>query len=85
MPTAQKTLTPPRTCPRCGGTGSDIDHQAIGAVLSTRRMKMGKQAKDVASLMGVTPWKLCKLEKGNRNWTEELISAYEDALNDITK
>ncbi|HXJ55267.1 MAG TPA: helix-turn-helix transcriptional regulator [Verrucomicrobiae bacterium] len=48
-------------------------------------MKMGKQAKDVASLMGVTPWKLCKLEKGNRNWTEELISAYEDALNDITK
>jgi len=60
-------------CQRCGGTGKEPDHRAIGQRMRTLRERAGMTLRRVAGAMEITPSYLCDLELGRRQWRKELI------------
>ena len=48
--------------------------------LRARRIKKGKTAKFIASVMGISAGYLCDLEAGKRCLSAALVTAYERAL-----
>ncbi len=69
-------------CTRCGGTGLEFDHRAIGTELRHIRELKGMSLRDVASRMSLTASYISDLELGRRNWSATLISRYKSAVYD---
>lgn len=69
-----------RSCHCCGGTGKEIDQTAIAAELREKREKSGLSLREVARRMGFTAPYLSDLELGRRNWSEEKVAEYLEAL-----
>ncbi len=67
-------------CARCGGTGLEFDHKAVGAELRHIRKMKGMSLRGAASRMSLTASYISDLELGRRNWNETLISRYEEAM-----
>lgn len=71
---------PQRKCPHCAGTGEVDDPYEIGLRLRLDRQARGLSIEDVAKKMGFTRMYLSHLERGIRNWSDDLISKYRKAL-----
>jgi transcriptional regulator with XRE-family HTH domain len=71
---------PKRRCPHCGGSGKVDDPYEIGLQLRADRIASGMTLEDVAKRMGVTRAYVSHLERGVRNWTDDLISDFREAL-----
>lgn len=56
------------TCARCGGTGSEVDHCAIGERARAAREKSGESLRAVAEKCRCSPPHLSDLEHGRRGW-----------------
>ena len=69
-----------KPCTKCGGTGKENDHVAIGERLRKLREFRRVQAKTVAEILGISQSYLSDLEHGRRWWTMEKIQQYEKAL-----
>jgi len=67
------------TCPRCYGTGIDLDWRATGASRKAARLAAGLTARLVAKRMGVHPSFLCDLESGKRRFTLARLAAHKAA------
>lgn len=69
-----------RPCRRCGGSGRELDPRAIGEQMRKLRLASKKSLREVASTMRISPPYLSDLERGNRAFTECLLTLYKDAL-----
>lgn len=67
-------------CPRCSGTGRELDHQLIGSRLREMRQERGITAHHVAQEMGLSPAMICEMESGERRWTLDRIEEYQRIL-----
>lgn len=63
-------------CTHCGGTGLKIDAHA----LRVRRTDAGCTLLEVSKKMGISIQYLSDLERGKRNWDEELLNAFNKAV-----
>lgn len=68
-----------KPCHCCGGTGEETDHAALGAKMRSLRQSKGLSIRQLARKLRFTPAYLSDLEKGKRNWRDELVNAYEKA------
>ena len=57
-----------------------IDHIKTGESCRREREKLGVSVKTIADLMRLSPAYVGDLEKGRRNWREDLVKQYNDAL-----
>jgi transcriptional regulator with XRE-family HTH domain len=69
-----------RNCSYCKGSGKELDPVSVGAEMRKLRLASGVIQQDVGKRMGLSKQHICALEKGNRNWTADLISRYKKAL-----
>jgi len=69
-----------RTCSRCHGTGLEIDPVAVGAAMRAKRIAAKHSLRSVAGFMGFSAAYISDLERGNRAFSEELITVYEKAI-----
>lgn len=69
-----------RDCSYCKGTGKEMDPIGVGAEMRRLRRAARKTQQEVGDYMHLCKQHICALEKGNRNWNEELISNYKKAL-----
>jgi len=69
-----------RNCKRCGGTGREPDHRAIGNELRKIRQAAGVSATRIAERMKITKAYLSDLELGRRQWRADLVQKYQGAL-----
>jgi transcriptional regulator with XRE-family HTH domain len=67
-------------CRCCEGSGKELDHKSIGPMMKQRRLKAGLTQGEVALRMGISGAYVCDLERGTRNWRDELIAKYGKAL-----
>lgn len=64
-------------CKRCGGRGTVESETAY----RLKRLKVEKATlRGVARLMGISAPYLSDLERGKRNWSADLVSRFEVAL-----
>lgn len=56
------------------------DSAATGLALRTMRKKDQLSLREIARRMSITPAYLCDLERGNRNWTDDLCKRFQKAL-----
>lgn len=61
------------TCPTCRGTGTVEDQAAIGAKMRALRTKNGITLREMAGRLGFSPAYISDLERGRRQWREELM------------
>lgn len=57
-----------------------IDNAATGRALRTMRTKKCVSLRELARRMEITAPYLCDLERGNRNWNDDLFARYQKAL-----
>lgn len=57
-----------------------IDHVATGKRMQNLRYKSGLSGKKVADLLGFSQPMLAMLEKGRKNWSEDLCERFQEAL-----
>ena len=69
-----------RQCSRCGGSGREFDPAAVGQQMRELRMKAGLTLATVAARMVLSAPYISDLERGNRNFNEELVTRYKEAL-----
>ncbi len=69
-----------KTCHCCGGNGKEFDHVSVGEEMKRRRKATGKSQSEVAKIMGVSDPYICDLELGRRNWRQELIDGFLEAI-----
>lgn len=62
-----------------------IDHVETGAQVRAERERQGLKLQPVADEMGITVQFLSDLERGRRNWTEELLEKAEAAIKKAAK
>lgn len=67
-------------CQCCGGSGYVMDHVAVGAYQRGLREKRGKSLREVAKAMEKSAPYVSDLERGRRNWSDELVADYRKAL-----
>lgn len=72
--------TPTVKCVHCGGTGEVPDARKIGWGLRVARKRLGIGLREMAAEIGVSSGYLHDLEHGRRNWTPELLTDYNAAL-----
>jgi len=63
-------------CMRCGGKGWVEGASALRA----KRLKTKASLRSVARLMDITASYLSDLERGKRNWSADMVSRFEVAL-----
>lgn len=66
-----------KKCPKCEGSGLVPDAAQIGAVMRTRRLKLGMTMRAIAKKLGCTPTFIYELERGTRTWKDDLLKAYQ--------
>lgn len=59
---------------------TQVDHEGTGAEWRLHREVAGVSLRELARTMGVSAPYLSDLERGRRNWTEELEDRYVKAL-----
>lgn len=69
-------------CEKCGGTGKLPDGQT-GAVLRKERERAHVDIGAVAGLMDYSAAYISDLERGNRNWSNELVEKYRRAVKEL--
>lgn len=62
-----------------------IDNAATGAMARAMRVKSGKSLRSVATTLGFTASFLSDLERGHRNWNEDLLQRFVKAVERKTK
>lgn len=68
-----------KACHCCDGSGKELNHVVIGAEMRALRHKVGLSLQEMANRMGFTKPYLSDLERGKRNWNDDLIAAYRKA------
>lgn len=58
----------------------EIDHREIGRQATAERKKHGISLRKVAGEMGISPPYLSDLERGRRNWNENIVNKFNIAL-----
>ena len=69
---------PTTLCRCCKGTGQ-TDQKKLGAAMKKLRLKANLNMKQISMAIGFSHSYVCELEKGNRNWSAELIEKYKAA------
>lgn len=69
-----------KSCHCCQGSGTEFDNVSVGAKLRAAREKKGISQDFVATAMGFSKPYICDLEKGRRNWCEDKIKRYQQAI-----
>lgn len=69
-----------KACHCCAGSGTELDHKAVGAEMRAMRKSRKKTLRDVSVKMGICAPYLCDLELGYRKWRPELIVQFKKAL-----
>lgn len=69
-------------CKACDGTGR-LPADDVGPQLREERERLGIAQKDVAEAMGISGTYIIDLEKGSRRVTNELLAAYQKALEEL--
>jgi transcriptional regulator with XRE-family HTH domain len=64
-------------CKRCGGSGLEPDHKAIGQQMRVLRHKAEMTLDDLATLMHYSKVYLSDLELGRRQWNDRLQRMYQ--------
>lgn len=67
-----------KPCHCCNGTGTEMDHAAIGKRCRDIRVGNKISLRELARQLGYSAAYLSDLEKGKRNWRRELIEKYEE-------
>lgn len=80
MSSSMSQTTQTVECPKCAGTGRIADQKALGRKMRERRDAAGLNAKEVAGRMNIHPTYLSDLERGTRNWNDDLIQRFEKAI-----
>lgn len=70
------------TCVRCGGHGKLPNHRC-GEILRGEREEAGLSRATVASAMDISEAYLGDLERGNRDWTNEKVDAFRQAVKEL--
>lgn len=71
-----------KACPACNGIGS-VPADDVGPLLRDEREKAGVTATALAEAMGVSRSYFNDLEAGNRRFTNELLAAYQQHLEEV--
>lgn len=68
-----------KPCHCCTGSGTELDHDAVGAEMRALRKKKGITLKQMGHRMSprLKITYLSDLERGNRNWNALLIAQYQ--------
>ena len=74
------TTLPRKPCRYCHGSGTEIDHSAVGFTLRTLRLKKEIGLREMARGMGVSAPFLSDMELGKRNWTQERIDQFNEVI-----
>lgn len=67
-------------CRACDGSGKEIDHIKTGLRLRKLREKSGVSIREVARRLGIDNKYLSDMELGRRNWTEEKVERFLEAI-----
>lgn len=57
-----------------------VDNWATGQKLKRSRKKSGLRISDVASAMGISEPYLSELERGKRNWTQDMVDRFNKSI-----
>lgn len=68
-----------KACHCCDGTGKELDHTVVGAEMRALREKAELTLDALAAKLGFTKPYLSDLERGKRNWNDDLIAGYRRA------
>lgn len=69
-----------RPCRKCHGTGNEPDPADIGRKMRVLRERCDVSLRKVAAAMTLSATYLSHLERGKRDWSEELIQRYRKAI-----
>lgn len=66
----------PHFCGTCGGSGESysIDHSLVGSYVWKARRAVGMKQGELANALAISQTYMCDLEKGNRNWSDDLFT-----------
>lgn len=68
-----------KDCRCCQGSGQEYDHKAVGETMRKIRLNAKLSQAALGKLMKITAAYICDLEKGYRNWNDDLIERYKKA------
>lgn len=68
-----------KSCHCCDGSGVELDHVAVGAVMRAHRESKNLSLETVAGFMDLSTSYLSDLERGRRNWTEDKVARFRKA------
>ncbi len=69
-----------KKCPHCKGSGEIPERYITGRNMRRRRERMGVGLREFARTIGFAPSYLCHLEAGRREWSLDMVDAYNDGL-----
>ena len=69
-----------KACHCCSGSGTELDHEAVGAEMRALRVAKGKSLRQVGKKMKLCAPYICDLERGHRTWRPDLIAQFKKAL-----
>lgn len=67
-------------CPKCKGKGTLPEKHSQGCQFQSWRKKSGLSLAEAARKMGISEGHLCKLENGQREWTQENVRMAEQVF-----
>ncbi len=68
-----------RACHCCDGTGKELDPVGIGQWLRVHREARSLTLREVARRMKLSGPYLSDLERGRRNWNDDLVNRFKEA------
>ncbi len=69
-------------CKRCGGSGLEPDHKAVGRQMRDKRERANISLSEMARRLGFSKAYVSDLELGRRGWHTAVKKAYGAALQD---
>jgi len=67
-------------CRCCKGTGKELNHSVVGNEMRNMRVERKESLISISKKMGLSIPYLSDLERGRRNWNEDLIQRFKEAL-----
>jgi len=67
-------------CIRCGGSGKEPDHKALGQAMRAKREASGLTLRSLAKRLSFSAAYISDLELGRRNWSAGMRESYLDQL-----
>lgn len=68
-----------KNCRRCAGSGKELDNKSVGREMHQLRNSRGLTQTVVAGNMNFSSAYISQLEKGLRDWSHDLVKAYQKA------